>query len=211
MGYFKELPDLEYRSPFSTYRNSVNDYVKCKNLFKRLKLRDDVYNNVTNFDKYIISEGERPDQVALNYYGDDTLDYVILIVNNISNLRNEWPLSGEYFYNFLERKYPQPGRLSEIHHYETLEVRDSQDKLILPSGKWVDSNFTIPNPNNKQQTINPVKPITILAHEQMLNDKKSEIWLLRPEYIGIFLDDLRTAYTYGISSQQIDENTKRGA
>ena len=114
MGYFRELPDFEFQSPFSTYRNSKDEYIKTKNLFKRMKLVDEIYNDVTNFDRYIIPDGVRPDQVALEYYKDESLDYVILITNNIINLRHEWPLGGEDFYNFIYRKYGQ-SNIQNIH------------------------------------------------------------------------------------------------
>ena len=68
MGYFRELPNIEYLSPLSD-RNSASEYIQAKNLFKRVKLRDDFYNSITNFDKYQLTEGQRPDQVALELYG----------------------------------------------------------------------------------------------------------------------------------------------
>ena len=36
--------------------------------------------------------------------------------------------------------------MNSIHHYETLEVRDANDRLILPAGNIVDSSFTIDGP-----------------------------------------------------------------
>ena len=43
MSYFRELPNIEYQSPLSS-RVSSRDYVQVKNLFRRVKLRDDLKN-----------------------------------------------------------------------------------------------------------------------------------------------------------------------
>ena len=207
MGYFRELPDFEFQSPFSTYRNSKDEYIKTKNLFKRMKLIDEVYNDVTNFDRYIIPDGVRPDQVALEYYKDEELDYVILITNNIINLRDEWPLGGEDFYNFIYRKYGK-SNIQNIHHYETTELKDTNDKLVVPAGKLVDSNFTI---YLNGVSVNPVKSVSNLAYEFEENNKKTEIYLLKPQFLGLFINDLRTAYKYTVSSQRRNAKTKRGS
>ena len=45
MSYFRELPIIEYQSPFST-RSSSDEYVQVKNLFRRVKLRDDLKSNI---------------------------------------------------------------------------------------------------------------------------------------------------------------------
>ena len=49
MGYFRELPNLEYLSPLSD-RNSASEYIQAKNIFKRVKLREDFHNSFTRFE-----------------------------------------------------------------------------------------------------------------------------------------------------------------
>ena len=66
MGYFRELPTLRYPS-FLSDKNSSLDYVDAKNLFRRVKLREDLQSIITLFDKYEIPEGFRPDNVEKNY------------------------------------------------------------------------------------------------------------------------------------------------
>ena len=63
MGYFRELPNLEYQN-FLSDSLSSQSYLTVKNLFRRNKLRDDLQNVFTVFDKYEIVEGARPDTVA---------------------------------------------------------------------------------------------------------------------------------------------------
>jgi hypothetical protein len=141
MSYFRELPDLYYQSPLST-RTSSKEYVRIKNLFRRVKLRDDLQNVFTLFNKYEIGQGERPDTIAEDLYGSNDLDWVVMMSAGIINLHDQWPLSDYDLYRYAENKYGDD--LNAIHHYETIEVVDSRGRLILPKGKVVDANFTIP-------------------------------------------------------------------
>ena len=104
MSYFRELPDLEYQSPFAD-SNSSQNYVRAKNLFRRIKLRDDLKNVFTLFNKYQIPEGARPDTVAEEVYGKADYDWVVLLTAGIINVRDEWPLSNKDLYAYAEEVY----------------------------------------------------------------------------------------------------------
>ena len=141
MGYFRELPNVEYQS-FLSDAISSQDYLKVKNLFRRNKVRDDLQNVFTLFNKYEIVEGARPDTVAEEFYGKADLDWVVLMTAGIINVRDEWPLSNYQLYKYTENKYGIEN-LSDINYYETKEVKDSNGRLILPAGKDVNEDFTI--------------------------------------------------------------------
>ena len=131
MGYFREIPDLRYPS-FLPDKTSSLDYVEVKNLFRRIKLRDDLQNIVTVFDKYEIPEGARPDNIAEDLYGSDELDWVVLISAGIINVRNEWPLSSKDLYDFALEKYGND--LNATRFYDTKEIKDSNNNLIMKKG-----------------------------------------------------------------------------
>ena len=207
MGYFRELPDVDYQS-FLSDSNSNRNYLRVKNLFRRNKLRDDLQNVFTIFNKYEIPEGSRPDTVAEEYYGSATLDWVVLMTAGIINVRNEWPLSNRDLYRFAVEKYGIEN-LTAPHHYETIEVKDNQNRLILPEEKVVDSNFTIPNPNNPAVNINPVTSIENYEYEVRKNREKSSIYLLKPRYLQQFLNDMRQIMLYDRSSEFINEKLIR--
>jgi len=211
MSYFRELPDLFYQSPLST-RNSSTEYVRVKNLFRRVKLRDDLQNVFTLFNKYQIGYGERPDTIAEQLYGSADLDWVIMLTAGIINVHDQWPLSDYDLYRYAENKYGDD--LNAVRFYETTEVKDSSGRLILPKGKVVDSNFTIPNPANKSANLNPVTGISNYEYEVRKNDDKRLIYILKPEYLQLYLGDLRKIMQYEKSSQYINrrlaatENTR---
>ena len=202
MGYFRELPNLRYPS-FLSEKTSSLDFVEIKNVFRRVKLRDDLQNNFTVFEKYEIPMGFRPDVVAEELYGSDQLDWVVLTVAGILNVRNEWPLSDRDLYDYSIDKYGED--LNSIRFFETKEVKDTNGRLILPKGKVVDSNFTIPKPGEPTATLNPVVGISNYEYETRLNDEKRSIFVLREEYLQQFLNDMREIMTYDESSEYIDE------
>ena len=204
MGYFRELPNLRYPS-FLPDKTSSLDFVEVKNVFRRAKLRDDLQNNFTVFERYEIPMGFRPDVVAEELYGSDQLDWVVLTVAGILNVRNEWPLSDRDIYDYSLDKYGES--LNSVKFFETTEVKDTNGRMILPKGKVVDSNFTIPKPGEPTATLNPVVGISNYEYETRLNDEKRNIFVLREEYLQQFLNDMRELMTYDESSEFIDERT----
>ena len=77
--YFRKLPNLNYPSPLKS-RESNLDVIQTKNLFRRAKVREDLFGNFMQFEKYKIVGDERPDNVAEKVYGNDELDWIILIL-----------------------------------------------------------------------------------------------------------------------------------
>ena len=203
MGFFRELPNLRYPS-FLPEKTSSLDYVEVKNIFRRVKLRDDLQNNFTVFDRYEIPMNARPDTVAENLYGTPNFDWVVLTVAGIINIRNEWPLSDQDLYVYSLNKYGDD--LNQIRHYETTEVKDSSGRLILPKGKVVDAGFTIPDPSSPTATLNPVGGVTNYEYESKLNDEKRSIYILTPNYLQVFLNDMKDIMRYKDSSQFVNTN-----
>jgi len=210
MNYFDLFPDVELPS-FSDKRRSSYDYIKLKNLFKRGKVRDDIFGNVSSFSRYMVLDDERPDTVAQKLYENENLDWIILLSNNIINVQNEWPMGQYEFQRYLDNKYSKD-QLGEIHHYETNEVRNQAGSLLLQGGLTVDADFTFKysNYDGTLESINSVNSISYLKYEIDKNDAKRAINVLRKKYIGIIIDDMREIMTYTDSSQFINRKLKKG-
>ena len=103
-SYFKQVPDFEYvtRTKGNT---DISNYITIKNLFKRGKIRSDIFGNLSYFTKYKIIGDERPDNVAFKEYNDSSLDWVILLANNILNNSD---------YGVMQPKYDNKGRIRDI-------------------------------------------------------------------------------------------------
>lgn len=208
MGYFRELPDVEYQS-FLSDAISSQDYLKVKNLFRRNKLRDDLQSSFTLFNKYEIVEGARPDTVAEEFYGKADLDWVVLMTAGIINVRDEWPLSNYHLYKYTENKYGIEN-LSDINYYETKEIKDSNGRLILPEGKDVNEDFTLNYSDNGTKVsvsgTSVRRGVINWEYETIKNNKKSSIYLLKQGYLQQFLNDMREIMTYGLSSEYVNES-----
>tara|TARA_B100000214_G_C23807420_1_gene553327 strand:- start:14 stop:658 length:645 start_codon:yes stop_codon:yes gene_type:complete len=196
--YFRQLPNIRYKNPLADKYTNDN-FVTTKNLFTRAKLRDDAGRDITFLRSYTIREGERPQDVADKMYGSPKYDWVVLITANIINVQTEWPLTGPQLYNFCVDKYGND--LNAIHHYETIEVKDKEGRLIMPEGKIVDSNFTIRHPDTHNITLNPVIGVNNFLMETRENEKKRNIKLMRNAYLNNFIMETRNSVLYTPSSQ----------
>ena len=210
MNYFDLFPNVELPS-FSDKRRSSYDYITLKNLFKRGRVRNDIYGNVTSFSKYLILDGERPDTVARKLYDNEQLDWIILLSNNIINVQDEWPMGQYEFQRYLDNKYSKE-QLGEIRHYTTNEIRNKEGILVLQGGLIVDSDFTYKYTeiDGTIQSVNSVSSVSYLQHEIEENDKKRTINVLRKKYIGIIIDDMRKIMSYTDSSQFVNRKLKKG-
>ena len=203
--YFRNIPNFDYISR-QEGQNNISEYIRVKNLFKRVRLREDIFNDLTFFTKYKIVGDERPDQVAQKTYGDSRYDWVILLANNVMNIESEWPLDSVSFYNYMLRKYGDETKFYEIHHYETTEVKDSLDRVIIESGLEVPEDYTVSYFDNNlelQVTASNVKvAITNYDYEVKKDDDKRQIFLLKPEFLGQIKNDIESIMPYPEGSTQ---------
>ena len=208
MSYFRELPNVEFEN-FLENSTGSDDYILLKNIFIRGKLRDDLQNVFTIFNKYEIEDDERPDQVADELYGDPFLDWVVLITANIINFQNQWPLTNQQLYDYVENKYGVD-KMNATKYYKTKEIRRKSDNtLILPGDLTVDKNFSIPDPDVYGNRIYPATGVSNYQYETELNDAKRLIYVLRPEYLQQFVRDMRDISRYGFNSEFVDNKTIR--
>ena len=222
--YFRQLPDVEYPSRLPG-EDKISEYVTTKNLFKRGKIRDDIFGNLAFFTKYKIIGDDRPDNVAYDVYQDETLDWLILLSNNIINVNSQWPLTQNSFHNFLLSKYGSEEAVQDIHHYETIEVKDSFGVTILPAGlnlppdaqlstrysvTYYDSGLGTNVTRGGSIADLIVSEVTNYVYEVRLEEAKRNIFILKPEYLNIILNDmdLMMRYRKG-STQYVSETLKR--
>ena len=206
-SYFRQLPNLSYPS-LANDRKSAYDFQIVKNLFKRAVLRDDVINDITNFTRYSIEGDERADQIAYKFYNDSGLDWIILTANNIIHVRDEWPMSNRDFLTYINQKYTSD-QLSNVHHYETREIRDSSNTLIQKAGIYVKSDHSVTYIDEGSTiTKSSIKTVSYLQHETDLNDAKRNILVLRRDYISTVLRDIGDVMEYKRSNQFINDGLK---
>ena len=225
MGYFRELPNIAFQTPLA-HKNSSRDYVLIKNLFRRTKIYDYLKDNVSILDKFTIGIGDRPEMIAEELYGDSTLDYVVILVSGITNITHEWPMQDYQVYDFALSKYGSEVEMNANHHFETFEIRDNNNRLILPPELIVDADFKIDGSRTKYNTEytlisqagniklddkdeytvatdNIARAVTNLEYEYTENEKRREIDVLNPAYLQLFINDFRDVIKYDKSSNYI--------
>ena len=201
--YFKHVPDFDYVSRLPNSK-LINDYVRTKNLFKRVKLSDEIFGDLTLFNKYTIKSEERPDSVAYKVYEDSNLDWLVMLSNNMINLQTEWPMDQVSYDNYLMNKYSSYENMYGVHHYETIEVLDTNKNVILPKGLEVPQDFSITYFDNGVEKIatNVTGEVSNLVYEDQIQEKKRNIYLLRPDYISLILNEIGQLMPYKEGSTQ---------
>lgn len=228
--YFRQVPNFDYVSRNNGDKN-ISHYITVKNLFKRGKLREDIFANLTFFEKYAIIGDERPDNVAYKFYGDSTLDWVVLLSNNILNIQTEWPAPQTTFDKFLLDKYGSYDTLyNGIHHYETLKIINSIGATILQEGLRINPTW---NTNGnfvrdgsayyyefydsaiqtyvRVPSTSFVREVTNFEYENRLQDKKRNIYVLKPKYLNIVFNDMDDIMPYKKGgAQYVSATLKKG-
>ena len=204
-NYFSQVPDFEYVSRLPDAK--ISDFIQVKNLFKKGKLREDIFQSVAVFEKYQIRGDDRPDNVAFDFYQDSNLDWLVLTCNNIINVQTEWPLKQTDFDRYTLEKYGDYDTLfNGVHHYETIEIKDSKGIIMMPSGLRTDSTFAFKYTDTQSDTIvelsNIAKAVTNYEYESQLEDDKRNIFLLKSKYLNIVRDDMEELMAYRKGSSQ---------
>ena len=228
--YFRYVPNFAYVNR-DTDSQGISDYKAVKNIFKRGKIREDIFGDLQFFEKYQIVGDERPDNVAFKLYDDETLDWVVLLSNNIVNIQSEWPLPQSTFDEIMLEKYGSYENLySAIHHYETTEIRNSNGVIVLSSGlkinpTWETNGNFVKEGNSyyyeyfdsRLDTVVQIPStsfivgITNFEYESQLENDKRNIYILKPLYLNVVFNDMDDIMPYKKGSRQfVTETLKRG-
>ena len=213
-NYFNLIPNFDYVSRLPDAK--ISDYIQVKNLFKRVLLREDIYSNLMYFTKYDIQGDDRPDNVAHRIYSDSTLDWLILLSNNITHIPTEWPLAQNDFDRFLLDKYGSYDNLyNGVHHHETVEVKDSNEVIIVPAGLEVSADFTTTYydyyMSDMVTKLDITRPVTNYQYEEKIQNKKREIFILKQEYVSVVMDDIADLMPYKKGSTEYASKTLKKA
>jgi len=221
-SYFRQLPSFEYVSRVPDAK--IGDFIEVKNIFKRGFLREDIFSNLAFFEKYKIEGNERPDNIAYKVYNDSNLDWVVLMANNIINIQTEWPMENSIFDLYLRDKYGKGLSTEEeiynniyngVHHYETKEVKNRRGVVIVPAGLQVEDGYSVSYYDYIDElqidSGNIAVPVTNYQYEEKIDNDKRNIYLLKPRYLNIVLDDMQELMAYKEGSSQYKTETLKRA
>tara|TARA_B100000214_G_scaffold47343_1_gene29735 strand:+ start:16 stop:555 length:540 start_codon:yes stop_codon:yes gene_type:complete len=174
MRYFNEFPVIDYNL------TGVNgNSKKVTDIFRRIKVRSKIANNLSLFDKIDVPEGDNPEDIAYKAYGDADYFWVVCLMNNIVNRYYDWPLDEFNFQQFVADKYSNP---DGIHHYE----------ITQSSGKQTGDG---PDDYSHKIEVNSdtagAQSVSNIEYERRLQDKKRKIRLLQPAFLDAFLEEFK--------------------
>ena len=206
--YFTLLPNIEYDEKPISYPFSDSDFVTAKNFFRRYKLNDDIFSYAVFFSKYAIEDGERPDTLADKAYGNPFYDWVILLTNNLVNAQYDWPMTNSQISKVLDSEYDNA--YAEISHYETIKIGQFAaglrvDETFFNAQHKVNENGTISIKNGSEIC----GPVTVAEQFYRENEKKREIYLLKPAFFQSFVDDFRKKNLYKKDANYISQRLKK--
>jgi len=188
-SFFSNLPDIYVGIEV----NETIEYRLVKNIFRRVKLEEELDRYSTAFEGYYIPPGVRPDMIAQDVYGDAELEWIILLTNNITDIYSQWPLDDYTLLEFVNSKY---GSADDVHHWETNEVKYN-DAIFLKRGIEVNESFRVSLPDgttlSKDQSIYPVSNI---EYETYVNEKKRLIAIPNSTLVEFFERDFQDLVDY---------------
>ena len=166
---------MSYFNQFSTmlYDPSGDGSAKlCTNIMSRVRVRANMKKEIVMLDKYDVKENETPEIVADRHHGSPYYHWVVMILNDISDVNHDWVKSTRQLQKYLLSKYTE-AQLTETHHYEIPQT--SGDTTVM---------IEVENTTYPSATI-----VTNYEYEVALNEEKRSIDLLRNEYLGYFTEE----------------------
>ena len=129
---------------------------------------------IVMLDQYDVQENETPEILADRHHGSPHYHWIIMLLNEISDVNHDWVKSTRQLQKYLTTKYTDI-QLTEAHHYEISQT--SGDTTI----KIEVENTTYPS----------ATAVTNYEYEVALNESKRRIDLLRNDYLGMFVDEFK--------------------
>ena len=148
-------------------------------ILRRIKIRESIKDNSSLFDKYDVSNGETPEEIAYKIYGSPEYHWVVLLLNDITDRYYGWPLSDYSFEEYVKNKYTNPGA---VHHYEK-----TQSSGRTTSNGPEDYSHTI----EVNSDAVGAEAVTNYQYELRLQEQKRQIRILAPAYLPAFEQEFR--------------------
>ena len=152
------------------------------NLLRRVALNAKVKTNTLLYDTYDVKEGETPESVAFNLYGNAEFHWVVMLVNDITDRYHQWPMRYSQFLQYVNDKYDD---VNAVHHYEITQTSgDTTTKIEVYSNSALFSGDT--------DFYGTATAVTNLEYEESLQDQRRKIKLLDPQYLPQFISEFES-------------------
>lgn len=188
MRYFRNFPLINYdygaepRTAESDHDITHTGHVTItlRNIMLKAHILDDVLSQYDVFYPYIVTEGERADIIAADYYNDARYAWLVYMSNNMKDPYYSWPLDYKNLISFMIKKYGSiPTAQSTIAHYKYIGLGESQEEIDRISWKMSQESYDLLEP----PVNNGWSPVYAFDHEVDLNEEKRNIVLIDSDYL----------------------------
>lgn len=181
--YFQQLPNIRYAQTIN--KAGVANYVEMKDFFRLMRVRDDIFAEDTMYYEYVVQNGQRPEQISYELYGDERYYWMILQVNDIYDYWNQWPLDQVELETFIKEKWGS--KADDVAYYETPEVKNDEGTVLLEAGLVVPESFIFyyyPDPDSNDIMLSAMpSAVTNRQDEVKKNDAKASINVIQKKYV----------------------------
>ena len=216
--YFSILPNIKYDVKPQSFPFSSSDYVEVNNFFRRYLINEDIFDYTVYLNQYAVNQGVRIEYIAEEVYGRPSLDWVIALTNNITNIYEDWPMDDIVLQEWAESKYGSTV-YSDLAYYEiSADVKNSAGLAVLKKGQKVDSkfyneSFSYHNGDAANTVItvdgsSVASPVTLWEEVSRQNEEKRKIWVIKPTFIDPLINSLKKQSTYGKCSAYLSKKLK---
>lgn len=172
--YFESFPKRQYDI------DNTGDVKVVTDIFRRLKVRDGIKNNIAMFATYDVEDGDTPESISYKHFGSTDYFWVICLMNDISDRYYDWPLSNSSFEEYVTQKYDNP---QAIHHYE----KNQSSGAVTGNGP-ADFEHKV----EVNSTDADAQSVSNYEYELRLQDQKRQIKLLDKAYLNLFVEEFET-------------------
>lgn len=121
MKYFEDFPTISY--PYVGKIAGGSDYkltlIDSLDIMIRFRIKDKVLSNPLLYYVYEWKDGDRPDTVARNYYGNADLAWLVMMSASRFDALYDFPLPSKQFNDYIISKYGSiEDAISLTHHFE---------------------------------------------------------------------------------------------
>lgn len=168
--YFRPFPKVEY----DLKKNKLP--LLLTNVTARYKIRDVLKDKVAIYYDYIVKDSDRPDLIAYKYYDDETLDWLIYLVNDIIDPYYDWPLQQDAFEKYMRTLYGSVSA-AKATVFEYRKILNKQ--TVLFDGTIIPERYVVVDQNVYNETAtNLRREVDAYEYYEEENNEKRKIRLL---------------------------------
>ena len=204
-GYFSYFPNVYVGEGVSD--DEAFKYRLVKNIFRKVRARPDLRQYSTLFEAYSVRPGENPSNLAARLFDDPFLDWAILLINDITDVYEQWPKEQADLESFVNEKYEDA---DSIHHWETNEILLDNGTPFIREGIEVTESWRTTLPDGTVMTKDEsIYPVTNYEYEYYLNENKRQILIPGSDMINVMIEEFEDLVAYEPHAELDDSNNKK--